>query len=817
MFYDFSSHVVTPVNRECPALSIRYTAGNVENATGILQPGGDSAVLTYNHGGEPPVIILDMGPTSPGGYPVFRVSASEGPAVLRIAYSDSFLPIIDKNHGANGDFKRGCCKYLGVELPVLPANPGRFELYTLHGQGEYLSPLIQGQQRFVRLQLEHPGSQVMLDYFYIHYTSDMSPVEGGFVCDNNRLTKLWYYSVYTFQLASFSSPAWDTLNGWLFPRALTKGCDAGIAKALTHATDYIFSFTARISRNPYAISGIGFTFRAPDRENGYVWRLDLDGRLHVQKRVATRYIELKSPVSIGEITDNRDYCISVEVQGNRFTTRLDGVIIDETEDNTFPIGSIGFCPSHEKWAIVKDCKVSTLDGTILLQDDFSGELDAWEYTVTPPFVSDGAKRDRLPWSGDLDWAGRNSYYSIRNHKYMLGALDLLAFHQNDEGFIFGTCYPENTIKPVGREYGYYESDIFSAWFVPALADYFLYTGDRKNTARLYASARMTLEYLWRFVEGDGLFNQRYETSKGLWDHALGDYGRHAYNNMIVYDAFCEGAFLARHLGLDADAKIHTARAAHIEQGIRRHLIASEGWLVKSVDERDFCHMANSYALAIGFFDREVASRVMQVIINRQPETGKILSTNIRGAYLYDLEAEGWFQLTEYHKVSTDWGYTGGVGWLEMFGDDDVPHTTYECMTYPPHFPGNGESWGDMSHPDTGMAHILSGCILGVLPLEPGFTRFEICPHMYGLRHAAGIVPIPDGCIEVDIHNKPDEFTVRFRQTGSFQQGSLLLPLGDGGYATKDGKQINYCIVNGRACIDLSVYGDGLYQVINQKI
>ena len=812
MLYDYASHVVTPAKRVCPALSVRRTEGIVENAAGLLQPGGAPTTLVYPAEGPQPVLILDMGPTSPGGYPVFRVTGAQGPAVLRLSYSDSYLPLVDEVHGKNGDFKRGCCKYLGVELPVLPANPGRFELYTIHGPDEYTSPLIQGQQRFVRLQLENPGSRVELDFFYIHYTSDMSPVNGGFICDNERLTQLWYYSVYTFQLASFTSPAWDTLNGWLFPRALTKGKDAGIARGLSNATDYDLTFTTRITHNPYATSGIGFTFRAPDRDNGYVWRLDLDGRLHIQKRVANRYEEIKVPVCVGALQDNLDYCVELEVRGNRFITRLDGQVIDITQDNTFPVGSVGFGPSQEKWAMVRGVTFTAPDGTVLLQDDFTGGLEAWEYTETPPFVSDGAKRDRLPWSGDLDWAGRNNYYGMRNHAYMLGALELLAFHQNDEGFIFGTCYPENTLKPAARDYGYYESDIFSAWFVPTLADYFLYTGDRINTERLYENARKTLEYLWRFVEADGLFNQRYETSKGLWDHALGDYGRHAYNNLIVYDAFCEGAFLAHYLGHKEDETLLHARAAHMEQGIRRHLISPEGWLMESVDKPTFCHMGNSYAMAIGFFDPETAARIMHIIMERAPETGKVLSTNVRGAYQYGLEAEGWHQLTVYHRVVTDWGYTGGVGWLEMFGDDDVPHTTYECMTYPPHFPGNGESWGDMSHPDTAMAHILSGCILGVMPLEPGYARFEICPRLYGLKHAAGVVPVPGGEVEVDIHDENTRFTVTVRHAAEQKQGVLKLPLRDGGQVTKDGQPVDFTTENGRAVLPLPACSSGTYIV-----
>lgn len=777
---DYSKYTVTPKTRECFPVAVKKVTGNVQAPEHLLNKNGQTTRFIYDSDSAP-FVILDLGPTSPGGYPVFKVASKKGTPILRISYSDSFLPIDDPVHGKNGDFKRGCCKYLGVELPVLPGNPGRFECYTIQKAGEYTFPLIQGQQRFVRIALDTPGTEVELEYFYIHYTSDMSPIDGGFWCDNEKLNKLWYYSVYTVQLASFCHHAWDTLNGWLFPRALTKGNDAGIVSNLTCCRDYTFSFTARIAYNPYTVSGIGCIFRASDQNNGYVLRIDLDGLLYVMKRVNGVYEELKEPVKLPmTLCDQQDYHISVQVKQNTFHTYIDDILVDSTTDSTFSAGSVGFCQTCEKWAMVKDLTVTADDGTCIFEDHFQNGLDQYTFTRTPGFVADGAKRDRLPWIGDLDWAGRNAYYSMRNTSYMKGALDLFTFHQTEEGYVFATCYPENTVKPLNRSYGNYESDIFSAWYVPTVADYFLFTNDRPGMASYYPAVKKDLNYLWRFVEADGLFNQRYETSKGLWDHQLGDYGKNSYNNIIIYDAFCEGSFIAKHLGFLQDAAVFARRAEKMKKGIMEFLFdEKQCCLVKSITDREFCHMSNSYALAIQFFDdKKTAEYIMNTIIGRKPETGKVLSTNIRGAYAYGLEQQAYFQLTEYHKVQTDWGYNGGVGWLEMFEDDNVPHTTYECMTYPPHFAPIGESWGDMSHPDTAMAHILTGFILGIQPLTPGFCSYEIVPHLYGIHHVSGRVPVPGGLIEADIVKSEHAIQVEI-EVPENKTGVLKLPYHEG--------------------------------------
>ena len=61
-----------------------------------------------------------------------------------------------------------------------------------------------------------------------------------------------------------------------------------------------------------------------------------------------------------------------------------------------------------------------------------------------------------------------------------------------------------------------------------------------------------------------------------------------------------------------------------------------------------------------------------------------------------------------------------------------------------------DCWGDLSHPDTVINHILLGSILGVKPIGFGFKKCEFNPHMYGLTHAGGEIPTPYGKIVVKI-------------------------------------------------------------------
>ncbi len=733
-------YILTPTSKRVFGTAVHSKTGDVTDAEHILREDALAAKLVYAAGGEKPSILLDLGPSAPGGYPIIKIAGQTGRPTLRIAYADWYEWIVDPVHGENGDFSRGSCTYLGVELPVPPANPYRYELYTIEEAGLYIAPMIQGQQRWVLIQLDTEGS-VDLEYFSLEVTSDLSPYKGSFHSSDEELNRLWYASTYTAQVSSFpNTDAWTVVEGWLVPRKLAKGNDVGLTVQGKQWKDYRFGFQFVIRRNPGPVSAVGWIVRAFDENNGYVGQIDLDGRLHLFKRSDGVYVRLKPAVSLSiPIVDGRVYHLEVRLDGARMETLLNGTLIDTTIDDTYAEGKVGFCQPMDKWALIREVRVEDAAGQLLFADDFNGDLSGWSFARTPAFIADGAKRDRLPWLGDLDWAGRNVYYAFDNYTYMKETIRMFAWHQTPEGYIWAACYPENQVKPGIGEYGYYQSDEFSAWFAPVLADYVLFTGDLELARELYSVMVKSLDYLWNYVEGDGLFYQRYETSKGIWGHLLEYTGKGAYVNFLVYDSFKEGAYLAGLLGLDADASAFEEKAAVLRQGIREHLWDEEqGHYVKLKGSREFEFYANALALAIGFPDGEQAASVREKL--KETDMGKYQSLAIRGKFHYGYDEDA---LGTLRKPG------GGVDWLGALADWRGPHATWECMTYPPAIMPPGKNWGDSSHPDTAVAHLLSGYILGVQPTEPGFRSFAAIPHPCDLQRAEGTVPTPYGEIRFE--------------------------------------------------------------------
>ncbi|MBR2861329.1 MAG: hypothetical protein IKB86_05780 [Clostridia bacterium] len=794
---DFSKHILCPKNKVCYPTLVKHTFGDVTGAENILGASG-TTTLTYSSD-TAPKLILDLGESSVGGYPVFKIKSYTGEKpVIRLAYADWYDYIMDETYGENGDFRRGCCKYLGVELPVLPGDPNRFNLFTISREGEYISPLVQGQERWLMIKLETPGTSVEIEYAYIYYTSDDSAYDGGFECSNPDLTKLWYASCWTCQIATINnSHAWDNLNSTLLLRTLAKGNDAGYYKDGVSLTDYVMEFDGAISRNPQMCSGIGVLLRATDITSGYVIFVNLDGTVQAFVRKNNTYFVLTTKKLDFEVIDNKFYHFTASAKGNVITLSIDGNNVLEFTNDTYPVGSFGFCQTTEKFAVAKNLTVSNDEG-VIWKDDFSKNLDAYEFTRSKPFVSDGAKRDRLPWIGDLDWAGRNIYYAFRNFTPMPETLRMFAFHQTSEGFVWGTCYPENTQKPEEKDYGYYESDIFSAWIVPTLADYLLFTGDKDFCRELYPTIKADVDYLWRFVESDGLFNQRYATSKGLWDHTLNDMGKFTYNNLIISEAFGEAAYIAKELGLEDDAKEFSMRKETVRKAIRENFTSPEGYLTKSLTNRDFCEMSNAMALSLAYFDdRNHAAAALEALLNRTPGHGKTTTLMIRGAYMYDFDVEAISTLIQpgyryVHEgaefVAFDPLYNPNfdfaslhihpANWVKALNDWRGPATTWECMTYPPFKDSKGEAWGDRSHPDTAVAHILTAYMLGVMPEKPGFKTFTVAPHTALLDYAKGIIPSKFGDIFASWKKENDVLTLSVDFAGENELAGIKLKADD---------------------------------------
>ncbi len=702
--------------------------------------------FSWTSGEAQPVTVVDFGPETVGGYAAFEVEAftptPDGTLpVLRLSYAchpDGVRP--------EGDFTREeHADYLHVDNPVLPANPGRYELYTIPRTGTFVAPLIQGQLRYLRVALETPGASVTIANLRIANPGvhSESPPCGSFACADAGMEAIWRLGVRSCQMASLTNPdAWRIVEGALLPRKLERGGAEGWCRFVP---DFEGSLELKVEfrKNPH------FNGRAYFE----VFTGWLDGEPAVRQRV-----EQEGP-------DGEIRLVRIPLKPGRFGFRLD----------------------KEQWPVIHEVRVLDSTGAELWKDDFAnaadtsqtaplregggpsgaggstpcgtralpgitgrsptprpGEAANWIYPSAQPYLADGGKRDRLVWSGDLWWSQRTLYYAFGpDDPHLPGALRILAFNQTPEGFIQAAPYATNDVRPRSSNYGLFASDEFSAWFVPVLWEHYLFTGDEALARELWPAADRDLAYLASRMSADGLHEPHLETSKHAYAMDCGDLSKRVYQNLIFWMAWRDGARLAHALGLESRAEELESLAADHAAAIRKWFRppaspnlahppcgVAESWnteLSKQAGDPLSCAML----LASGFLDDAEAAALVRERAGGDYGVGKFKALALRGMFRHGLTENALREIE-----GGNWNALADPAWAGA-------HCTTEC-TYL-----YSVGWWDESHPDTSISDVYQAFVLGVEPVEPGFRVFRVAPQPpHGLSWARGTVPTPHGDIEV---------------------------------------------------------------------
>ena len=353
--------------------------------------------------------------------------------------------------------------------------------------------------------------------------------------------------------------------------------------------------------------------------------------------------------------------------------------------------------------------------------------------ATHAYLSDGAKRDRLVWSGDLWWAQRNMYAAWGyDNPYMPGSLRMLAENRTPEGYIQACPYPESHGPLASGDYGPFPSDEFAAWFVPVFWDHILHSGDRDLAVELFPAVRGLVAYLRLHCRADGLFEQRPETSKhaSALDFGEASVWHRAYMNILLWKTYRDAASLADWLEEGALATDWRAAADALAPVIRTVFWdAEKGRFLGALEGDLYEGEANALALATRFCTPDEADAIRRTIV-RHPH-GKFQALFIRGLFEYGFADDAMAHLWEH-------------GWKDVLAPAwQGPRLTSECMSL------HTRGWGDEAHPDTAIAGILTNYILGVEPTAPGFATYNVRPQpSAGVTSASGIVPTPWGRIHI---------------------------------------------------------------------
>ncbi len=135
-----------------------------------------------------------------------------------------------------------------------------------------------------------------------------------------------------------TGPGWRVNGGVAYPGKLR------LWKPTLQAKDYEMEFEAAIEKK-----GLGFAFRAQDSKTYYATQILLSKPGDPGSSTILRYgmqddrifsrVELPTPMAL---IKDRKYNITMLAEGNRFTTLIDGRMVDEWTDSRLHAGGVGF-------------------------------------------------------------------------------------------------------------------------------------------------------------------------------------------------------------------------------------------------------------------------------------------------------------------------------------------------------------------------------------------------------------------------------------------------------------------------------------------
>ncbi len=386
------------------------------------------------------------------------------------------------------------------------------------------------------------------------------------------------------------------------------------------------------------------------------------------------------------------------------------------------------------------------------------------YGFSRTVVSDGAKRDRAIWAGDMNMEDLVGNYSLRAAPGILQA-SLRAFSclQYSDGQLspvtqIAVQCPRTPPAPLASASQFpataqpVNSDLrlpqYTAAWVIAVRDYYMLTGDRRFAREMMPVVRRALAYFLARLDG-GLYRTPSRVLTINWHPFDAAGGIDTYTNASLFRALMAGSQLEGRVGGRAAANSDAHQAAALRAAMLARLWDPRaGAFILNRDEprtnhtQDAqveailggvttpaqsqqalhfidAHLMTPYGVANGESDDPYMSRYISPFISSTELLARLSIGDANGAL--SLMRRTWGQMLA-------WG--PGTVW-ESMQLDGAPRSGAVSLAH---------GWAG------GPVPALSGYVLGIRPTAPGYRRWIVAPEPGDLRFAQGKAPTPHGPI-----------------------------------------------------------------------
>lgn len=353
---------------------------------------------------------------------------------------------------------------------------------------------------------------------------------------------------------------------------------------------------------------------------------------------------------------------------------------------------------------------------------------------------EGLKRDRWCWSGDAYQSFLMNYYLFADAPSVKRTL--WALRGKDP-----VCRHINTIM----DYTFF-------WFA-AVKDYYLFSGDRSFVEEIYPSMVTLMDFCLSRLDVNGMAVAR----PGDW--VFVDWAPKPLDNKSGPVAF-EQIMLVRGLeaiaecasvcGRQVDAGKYAARAAALrarivptfwdeERGGLVHNLGKDGKRTSTMTR-----YGGIFGILNGYFTDTQKARVEKDVLLNDDVMA------IQTPYMRYYELESLCVLGHQAKVRDEirsyWGAMldmGATTFWELYNPKESGAEHY-AMYGRPFGKSLCHAWG------ASPVYLLGRYFLGVSPVKPGFSRYEVAPCLGGLKWMVGSVPTPLGDIKVSVRGNEVE-------------------------------------------------------------
>jgi hypothetical protein len=361
-------------------------------------------------------------------------------------------------------------------------------------------------------------------------------------------------------------------------------------------------------------------------------------------------------------------------------------------------------------------------------------------------LTDGAKRDRDPYVGDISISGRTDYLTHDVGAAARNVLADLADHQRSDGWI-----PPASING-------YTLPLFDypMYWVTASWDYLVYTGDVTYGSTYYPNLVKLLDnWLPSVTDSNGLLAKGLNGTSGYGDYAfLGRTGEVTYYNALYVIALQDAAALANALGHAADATAWTQRAATVTSAINAHLWDANvgAYLDSATGSVRHGQDGNGYAILAGVADPTKATSALNYLNantatpygNSFMDNNTLVSDGTSRVYAFTSYPDIQARFLSGQASSAIDEINRLYGWMNSH---DPGHTDWEGVgaggsMYEGPYTSAAHGWS------TGVLPALTNDLLGATPTGPGFSTWTVVPHPGTVTWARGRLPTPHGPLDV---------------------------------------------------------------------